>query len=272
MYKSQNLSLILKSPALIFLTVALSVFISEALVMLSLHFLPQQSFLVEAITDATLLVALISPTLYYFLFLPMVTHSRERQRAEETLLKNKEEQFKIMIRASLDGFLITDVSGRFLEVNNAYCQMMGYNQEELLNMDVTDVEVIEAPEDTLLHIVKLFEIGSARFETRHRRKDGRILDIEASANYSNFNGGRVYCFLRDITERKHMEEALQESEEMFRSMSNNTHDALIMMDDEGNISFWNAAAEKIFGYSAQEVMGKELHTFITPAITAVPDN
>lgn len=87
-----------------------------------------------------------------------------------------------------------------------------------------------------------------------------------SANYSDLNGGVIYCFLRDITEQNLMEDALLESEEKFRSMSTHTHDAMIMMDDSGNISFWNAAAEKIFGYSAREVMGKELHTFIAPAV------
>jgi diguanylate cyclase (GGDEF)-like protein/PAS domain S-box-containing protein len=373
------------SPAVIFLVVALSVFISETIVMLLLHVLPQQSFLVEAAIDASLLVCLIAPMLYYFLFLPMTSHILGRQRVEDTLLKNKEQQFKSMIRASLDGFWITDTRGRFTEVNNAYCQMTGYSQAELLGMSVSDVEAIESPEDTAKHIRKLLETGSDHFETRHRNKSGLIMDLEVSANYSHLNGGMIYSFLRDITARKHaeeklklseqilnritdsvflidldgnfvymneaawksrgytqeemfgmnlrtlntpeynqlielrmnellekgqasyeaahyckdgsimqveinaritetggqklllavvrditernlMENALLESEEKFRSMSNHTQDALIMMDEAGNISFWNAAAEKIFGYSTAEVLGKELHTFIAPAI------
>jgi len=256
---------ILKSPALIFLAVALSVFVAEAMVMLLLNFLPQQAVVTEAITDAALLVALISPTLYFFLFQPLVTQMRERHQAEDALFKNKEEQFKLMIRASPDGFWITDLRGHFLEVNNAYCQMMGYSQQELLTMGVSDVDVTESPDDTAKHIRKLLDTGSDRFETRHRRKDGQILDMGVSASYSNFDGGRIYCFLRDITERNLMEDALLESEEKFRSMSNHTQDALIMMDDAGNISFWNAAAEKIFGYTRHEVIGRELHTFIAPA-------
>jgi light-regulated signal transduction histidine kinase (bacteriophytochrome) len=93
----QNQSFLLKSPALIFLIVALSVFISEASVML-LHYLPERSVLVESIIDATLLVTLISPALYFFLFRPLVIHIREREEMEEVLRKNEEEQFKIMIQ------------------------------------------------------------------------------------------------------------------------------------------------------------------------------
>lgn len=106
MANPQNQSYLLKSPLSILFTVALSLFFSEALVMLLLQFLPHQTVLVEAIIDAALLVALISPMLYFFLFRPLVTHIRERQQIEDVLLKNKEEQFKIMIRASLDGFWI----------------------------------------------------------------------------------------------------------------------------------------------------------------------
>lgn len=373
-----------KHPALIFLAIAVTVFAAEAVVMLLLHYLPQQSFLSEAILDATLLVVLISPALYFFLFQPMVSHISERRKIEETLLQNEEEQFKIMIRTALDGFWVTDVRGRFLEVNDAYGHMMGYSRAELLKLDVSAIEATETPHDTARHIDRLLATGSDRFETRQRAKDGRILDMEVNANYSTLLGGRIYCFLRDIaerkrtekelklsaqildsvsdtvflldfdgnfvylneaawksrgytrdemmrmnlrtlntaeqsdlieprmktlmengqgvfesahrcknssimlieinasiiesggrklllsvirdiTERKRSELALQESEEKFRSMSTYTQDALIMMNDEGNISFWNAAAEKIFGYSAQEVMGKELHAIIAPA-------
>ncbi len=234
--------------------------------MLLLQYLPQQSLLIEAVIDASLLVLLISPTLYFFLFRPLVTHIRGRQQIEGILLKNKEEQFKLMIHASLDGFWILNSHGRFLEVNNAYCQLIEYSQEELLNMSLSDVKSNGDPQNITERISKIMAAGSDRFEMRQCRKAGRKLDVVVSANYRDMNGGVIYCFLRDITEQNLMEDALLESEEKFRSMSNHTKDALIMMDDDGNISFWNAAAEKIFGYSAQEVMGKELHTFIAPPI------
>jgi PAS domain S-box-containing protein len=194
-----------KSPARILFFIALTVFAAEAAVMLLLQLLPHESLLGEAFTDAALLVFLISPALYFFLFRPMVAHIRARGKIEEILRKNEEEQFKVMIRASLDGFLITDVRGRFLEINDAYCHMLGYNREELLNMDISDVEAIETPEETARHIGKLLETGSDRFETRQRHKNGRILNIEVSANYNNFHGGQIYCFLRDITERVKVE-------------------------------------------------------------------
>jgi len=383
MYTPQKLLFTPKSPALIFLAVAVSVFFSEAFVMLLLQLLPRQSFPLEALMDALLMVVFASPALYYLLFLPLVTHFQECQQTKDTLLENKEERFRIMIRASLDGFWITDVRGRFLEVNNAYCQLMGYSQEELLNMGISDVDVTEDAQDIVWHTNKVIETGNDRFEARHRCKDGRLLDIAISASYGDLNGGEIYYFLHDITERKQveaelklsgqilnsisdtvflfdhdgnfvylnkvawnsrgytreemmamnlrtlnqpeynkllasrikemlekgvgffesahrckdgtimpvevnaciyeagdrrliltvvrditerirLESSLLESEEKFRSISTHTHDALIMMDNDGNVSFWNAAAEKIFGYPAQEVMGKELHAFLVP--------
>ncbi len=79
--------------------------------MLLFYFLPEQSLVSGAIIDALLLVVLVSPALYYFLFRPIVIHIRNREQIEEVLRKNEEEQFKIMIRTSLDAFVITDRQG-----------------------------------------------------------------------------------------------------------------------------------------------------------------
>jgi two-component system, OmpR family, phosphate regulon sensor histidine kinase PhoR len=68
----------------------------------------------------------------------------------------------------------------------------------------------------------------------------------------------------DITERKKAEEALKESEAKFKTISNSANDAIILIDHQGKISFWNAAAEKIFQYTESEVLGKELHKIISP--------
>jgi len=69
---------------------------------------------------------------------------------------------------------------------------------------------------------------------------------------------------QEVTERKKAEGELRDSEEKFRMITTSALDAIIMMDDNGNISFWNEAAEEIFGYSAQEALGKEMHTFLAP--------
>ncbi|HHT9136538.1 MAG TPA: sensor domain-containing diguanylate cyclase [Candidatus Wunengus sp. YC60] len=69
---------------------------------------------------------------------------------------------------------------------------------------------------------------------------------------------------KEISERKHIEAVLRESEEKFRTISTSAKDAIIMIDNDGKISFWNEAAEKIFGYTSQEVVDKELHPLIVP--------
>ena len=76
--------------------------------------------------------------------------------------------------------------------------------------------------------------------------------------------GSVANYIAYIIDWRQREEALRESEEKFRSMSDSAQDAILMMDHQGNISYWNKAAEKILGYSAQETLGKELHTFLAP--------
>lgn len=220
----QNQSRLLTSPTLIFLIVALSVFISEASVMLLLYFLPTQPLITEAILDATLLVTLISPALYFFLFRPLVIHIGERKRIEEKLRKNEEEQFKIMIRTSLDAFLITDMDGRILEVNDAYCNLLGYSREELVNMNAADINIADTGVETARHMGALMKTGGDRFEASKRRKDGQIQVVEESSNYSSIHGGRIYCFLRDITERKQAEEhrarLLQELESANEELNN----------------------------------------------------
>lgn len=189
-----------------------------------------------------------------------------------TQRKEVEEQFKLLIHASLDGFWFTDMRGRFLEVNDGYCQLTGYSREELLGMSIPDVEANETPEETARHIEYLMKYGSHRFETRHRAKDGRILDIEVGVTHTANYGGRLYCFLRDITERKRVERALRESAERLQSHINNSPMAVVAWDDNYRVTQWAGEAEKMFGWSQAETLGKpimDLHMIHEPDIPLV---
>ncbi|MBI5917984.1 MAG: diguanylate cyclase [Nitrosomonadales bacterium] len=241
----------------------LSVFLTEALVMGLLRYLPSLSPATEAVVDAVLLIVLLLPVLYLLLFRPMKAHIQEHQRIEDALRENEEEQYRVMVHHSLDGFWVADVQGRFLEVNDAYCQMMGYRRDELLSMCVSDVEAMETPEETARHIQKVIESGGDYFETRHRRKDGRLVDVEASVNFSPFHGGRFYCFLRNISERKRIDEQLREDEARLKEMFENLRSGVAVYrpsEDGGEFVFtaFNRAAELIENISRQDVLGRSV--------------
>jgi len=129
---------------------------------------------------------------------------------DTTERKRAEEEIKAIISTSIDGFWATDKDGRFLDVNDAYSKLVGYSRQELLNMSVRNIVATETTDDTVQHIKRIMELGSDRFETRHRGKDGRIVDIEVSANYMDIRGGRFFVFLRDITGRKKVDEMKDE--------------------------------------------------------------
>ena len=116
------------------------------------------------------------------------------------------ERYAAIIRSAMDAFWMIDRDGRFLDVNDAACVLLGYSREELLSMKVLDVEARESPEDIADHIRRLVETGYDRFETRHRRKDGSIIDAEVSVKFIDIKGGQFYAFVRDIAERKRAEE------------------------------------------------------------------
>jgi PAS domain S-box-containing protein len=131
----------------------------------------------------------------------------ERKRAEETL---RFTQFAIDHTADA-AFWMTEDAGLFY-VNEAACRTLGYSREELLQMTVYDIDPAFTESMWRESWRKLRAEKSIVLETVHRARDGRVYPVEIRANYLEF-GGRAYdcAFARDITERKHAEEALRES-------------------------------------------------------------
>ncbi len=124
----------------------------------------------------------------------------ERKNAEQSI-RESSEQFQTLISTSLDGFFINDASGAILEANPAYCQMLGYQPEELLKLKVSDIDVIETPEMVAHHIAETIRKGSDRFEARHRCKDGQIIDVEIISTHVP-SRDIFQVFIHNITEQR----------------------------------------------------------------------
>jgi PAS domain S-box-containing protein len=145
------------------------------------------------------------------------TDITERKRME-VALDHRERYLRAILQTTVDAFWVLDVEGKFIDSNEAYSRMSGYSREEALALRIADVDVLEDPAATATRTRRIIENGSETFETRHRRKDGSILDVEVSATHLDIDGGRLICFCRDITERKRAEERVRDDARRLRSI------------------------------------------------------
>jgi len=185
-----------------------------------------------------------------------VVQDVSRRKAAEDALERRERHLKTIVHTALDGFYVVDMQGRIVEVNDIYCAMSGYTQDELLHMRVSDLEAAEESEDVLVHIEKIRRTGQDRFQSRHRRKDGRLYDIEASVKFIEQEAGAFVCFVRDITEHKRADVALRQSEERFRALIEKSSDMLVTLDAEGRCQFWSGSAVEHLGWTPEERLGR----------------
>ncbi|MEJ2499730.1 MAG: PAS domain S-box protein, partial [Campylobacterales bacterium] len=144
------------------------------------------------------------------------------------------------------------------------CRELGYRRDELLGMTGFDINPTMTPAVVKSLEEQLLKEGSLSFESHHRRRDGTTYPVEISLSLNEIEEPYLLAIARDISERKESEEALRESEEKFRTMTASAQDAILMIDEDGKLSYWNDAAERMFGYSADEALGKNLHRLLAP--------
>jgi PAS domain S-box-containing protein len=128
--------------------------------------------------------------------------------------KQAESEFRTIVQTTADGFwLISTQTGKIADVNQAYCVMTGYSREELLDQPVSLVEAEHDPEKIARNMQTIMSGSPLLFETRHRRKDGSLVDVEVSARFLEARGGMIVTFIRDISERKQTEQAVLAQQE-----------------------------------------------------------
>ena len=166
------------------------------------------------------------------------------------------EYLQMILRTTRDGFWIIESSGRLSEVNEAYCKMTGYTRDELLGLNISDIDALENQHDTAKRIEKIMTQGGDLFQTKHKRKDGTVFDIEVS---SSFLSGRnkMICFGRDITKRKLVEQQLYELNSNFVTLLENANDFIYYKGADRRLKFCSQAMAEITGFKSwKEMIGK----------------
>ena len=213
-------------------------------------------------------VAVYSPARDHFI--AIFENVTERKSAERAL-QERDALYRGVIEASSDGFWMTDIDGRLLEVNDAYLTRSGYRRGELFGMRIGDLDAMEDPGQTADHIRKVMHAGRDLFETRHRARDGSVWPVEINVTYSPVAGGRLFAFIRDISARKAAELDLRDSEARANLILDTSPTAMLVANEHGGIVLANTAAERVFGYGAGQMQGLSLAALIPGAIgAAVP--
>ena len=185
---------------------------------------------------------------------------------EQWKAKRELEFYKNLFEDSLNEiYIFYPQTLKFIAVNRGARENLGYTGEELKEMTPVDLK----PEFTLQSFKELLEPllkGEQKqliFDTVHRRKDGSLYPVEIHLELVEFDKEKVFVALViDITERREMEKELKERNEILSTIMEYAGDAIIMIDDNGKVTFWNPAAERILGYSKEEIIGKDLHMFM----------
>ncbi len=190
----------------------------------------------------------------------------EREKAFLSL-NESEGRMKAILDYSPAVIYLKDIEGNYILINKLYEKLFHITNEKIEGKSDFDIfprevaEIFRKSDQMVLTAGKALEI-----EEDVPHKDGMHHYISLKFPLYDTRG-KVYSICgisTDITKRKMADELLRESEARLRIITNSANDCIIMMDDEGEICFWNTAAEEIFGYSVSEAIGKHLHDLLVP--------
>jgi PAS domain S-box-containing protein len=185
------------------------------------------------------------------------TDITERKVAEDAL-RDSEERFSKSFRTSPISFMIANMEdGRIIEVNDAFTRISGFTREETIGNTTLKMKIWAHVEDRE-HMIHSVREGKAFLhkETMLRSKNGNIAIVLLSAQVIKLaNKNCILSSIEDITERKHAEEALQESEERFRSMANSIPQLAWVAHADGFIYWYNKRWYQYTGTTPEQMEG-----------------
>jgi PAS domain S-box-containing protein len=191
--------------------------------------------------------------------------------ADITERKRSEEQLRLQsaaLEAAANAIVITDCDGTIRWVNPAFTTLTGYTREEASGANPRVLKSGKHDPAFYAELWRTVKAGNVwHGEMINRRKDGTLYTEEMTITPVRDGTGNISRFVaikQDVTQRKQAEEELREREATLAGITDSTQDAILMMDPQGHVSYWNPAAEHILGYTRNEALGRNLHELLAP--------
>lgn len=185
-----------------------------------------------------------------------------------TTRKEAEQQMRLLAYAltcSRDSISITDTNGTILFVNDAFVSTYGYAQDELVGKKMALLESPSTPPEIAAQILPATLAGGWNGELLHRRKDGSEFPVELLTSVVRNLEDEPIALVgvgRDITDRKHAQEALEHSEQRFRSLIENSSDIIIIADEYQRVLYGSPSLGRTLGYARDDLLGESLQAFL----------
>jgi PAS domain S-box-containing protein len=209
-----------------------------------------------------MLAAILTAASLVVLTLIAVPLNRTHEALEASRMRTRS-----LVEQAPDGIFVADLHGRYTDVNDAGCRLLGFAREEIIGKTIVD---FIPPEDVARLMKSRDQLlqGATHFdEWRIRSSDGSYLPVEVSSKI--LPDGRWQGFVRDIRERQRLENELRLSEEKATGIISISSDAIISVDEGYRITLFNEGAEKIFGYSKTEAIGASLDILIPERLRGI---
>ena len=176
----------------------------------------------------------------------------DRNRTE-LALRESEEKFRTLFESTIDALFIIDMDGNFIDVNKTAYERLGYTKAEMLSMKISQLDHPDFADKIPERMDHMQKHGRCVCESAHVRKDGAAMPVEINACLMEFQGKKVFfSVIRDISERKRMEEALRESEKRYHTLFEQSPYGILLIDTVGKIVEFNEMAHRQLGYSREE--------------------
>jgi two-component system sensor kinase FixL len=190
--------------------------------------------------------------------------AQKDHRAAAAAATARAERLDAILDMTVDGIIVIDASGRIEAFNRGAQDLFGYHEEEVLGRNVSLLMPSPHHERHGGYLERYLTTGEAKIigigrEVTGRRRDGTVFPVQLSVREMRIGGERKFTgILHDLTRRADLEGALGASEARWRAIIDSAVDGIVMIDAHGRVEAFNRAAERLFGYTLDEVLGRNV--------------